>query len=140
DVPEDVKGRRLSEIIEAQKLNSAKRMASYVGQVHEVLIEGVSKRSDQNMYGRNTQNSVVIVPRFTSSQLSVVSCQAALGGDGKPGHSANDSMTDLTTDNRQLTTKELRPGDILKVRIVSATAGSLQGEPISSITELVQHT
>ena len=106
DVPEDVKGRRLAEIIEAQKLNSAERMAAYVGQVHEVLIEGVSKRSSENMYGRNTQNSVVIVPRLI--------------------------------ENEQLTTKELRPGDILKVRIVSATAGSLQGEPITLITELVQ--
>ncbi|MEX1132497.1 MAG: radical SAM protein, partial [Flavobacteriales bacterium] len=63
DVPEDVKGRRLAEIIEAQKLSSAKRMASYVGQEHEVLIEGVSKRSAENMYGRNSQNSIVIVAR-----------------------------------------------------------------------------
>ncbi|MGV9013596.1 MAG: tRNA (N6-isopentenyl adenosine(37)-C2)-methylthiotransferase MiaB [Flavobacteriales bacterium] len=106
DVPEDVKGRRLTEIIEVQKLNSAKRMATYVGQVHEVLIEGVSKRSDQNMYGRNTQNSVVIVPRFINDQGSRI--------------------------------RELRGGDLIKVRIVSATAGSLQGEPISSIPERVQ--
>jgi tRNA-2-methylthio-N6-dimethylallyladenosine synthase len=63
DVPEEVKGRRLAEIIEAQKLSSAKRMASYVGQEHEVLIEGVSKRSTENMFGRNSQNSIVIVAR-----------------------------------------------------------------------------
>ena len=63
DVPEEVKGRRLSEIIEAQKLSSAKRMASYVGQAHEVLVEGVSKRSTEHLYGRNSQNSIVIVPR-----------------------------------------------------------------------------
>ena len=63
DVPEEVKGRRLAEIIEAQKLSSAKRMASYVGQDHEVLIEGVSKRSAENMFGRNSQNSIVIVAR-----------------------------------------------------------------------------
>lgn len=144
DVPEDVKGRRLSEIIEAQKLNSAKRMASYVGQVHEVLIEGVSKRSSENMYGRNTQNSVVIVPRY-GSPLSVVSCQAALGGDKAVGKSTTGSNSELTpgpspgqADNQQLKTKELRPGDILKVRIVSATAGSLQGEPMTLTTELVQ--
>jgi tRNA-2-methylthio-N6-dimethylallyladenosine synthase len=87
-----VKGRGLAEIIEAQKLNSAKRMAAYVGQIHDVLIEGVSKRSEQNMYGRNTQNSVVIVPRFS-------------------GQSSN---------------MELKPGDQIRVRIVSATAGSLK--------------
>lgn len=136
DVPEEVKGKRLTEIIETQKLSSAKRMASYVGQVHEVLIEGVSKRSEENMYGRNTQNSVVIVPRF-SSQLSVVSCPAALGGEEKLQGGAADSGSALTTDNRQLTTKELKPGDIVRVRIVSATAGSLQGELIESTNAFV---
>ena len=63
DVPEGVKGRRLAEVIETQKLASAKRLSSYVGQVHEVLIEGVSKRSADHLYGRNSQNSAVIVAR-----------------------------------------------------------------------------
>lgn len=64
DVPEDVKGRRLQEIIDRQKLRSTERMAGYVGLVQEVLIEGVSKRSDEHMFGRNSQNAVVIVPRW----------------------------------------------------------------------------
>lgn len=137
DVPEDVKGRRLAEIIEAQKLNSAKRMAAYVGQVHEVLIEGVSKRSPEHMYGRNTQNSVVIVPRF-SSPLSVVSYQAAMEGDQVTDGRDKGSRTERTTNNQQLTTAELRPGDMVRVRIASATAGSLQGEPIEWMNELIQ--
>lgn len=64
DVPEEVKSRRLSEIIAMQRSNSVRRLATYVGQVQEVLVEGVSKRSDQQMQGRNTQNAVVIMPRF----------------------------------------------------------------------------
>ena len=64
DVPAEEKSRRLQEIIALQKELSAQRMASYVGQVHEVLIEGVSKRSAEHLYGRNTQNAVVIVPRM----------------------------------------------------------------------------
>ncbi len=64
DVPADEKNRRLQEIIALQKELSAQRMAGYVGQVHEVLIEGVSKRSAEHLYGRNTQNAVVIVPRM----------------------------------------------------------------------------
>jgi tRNA-2-methylthio-N6-dimethylallyladenosine synthase len=64
DVPDAMKGRRLQEIIDLQKQLSARRMAGYVGKVHEVLIEGVSKRSNEHMYGRNTQNAVVIVPRM----------------------------------------------------------------------------
>ena len=66
DVPPVEKNRRLQEIIALQKQMSGKRMAGYVGQVHEVLIEGVSKRSTVHMYGRNTQNAVVIVPRLTN--------------------------------------------------------------------------
>lgn len=65
DVPEDVKGRRLAEIIETQKAASAERMRGYVGQVHEVLVEGVSKRSADHVYGRNSQNSIVILPRYS---------------------------------------------------------------------------
>ena len=63
DVPADEKNRRLQEIIALQKRMSGLRMAGYVGQVHEVLVEGVSKRSTEHMYGRNSQNAVVIVAR-----------------------------------------------------------------------------
>ena len=88
DVPDDVKSRRLAEIIALQKRKSGERLSGYVGQVHEVLIEGVSKRSAEHMYGRNTQNAVVIVPRsVVGGRLSVVCC---LWTDGQP-----------TTDNRQ---------------------------------------
>ncbi len=137
DVPEEVKGKRLTEIIETQKINSAKRMATYVDQVHEVLVEGVSKRSDQHMYGRNTQNAVVIVPRY-SSQLSVVGCQAALESDRSVGQNASASGIDRTTDNQQLATKELKPGDIVRVRIKKTTAGSLHGVPIELVNALAQ--
>ena len=68
DVPEDVKGRRLQEIIDLQKRKSAERMATHVGAEHEVLVEGVSKRSAEHMYGRSTQNAVVIVPRHVDGQ------------------------------------------------------------------------
>jgi tRNA-2-methylthio-N6-dimethylallyladenosine synthase len=64
DVPEEVKGRRLQEVIDAQRKASSRRLATYVGQEHEVLIEGVSKRSTEHVYGRNSQNSIVIVPRY----------------------------------------------------------------------------
>jgi tRNA-2-methylthio-N6-dimethylallyladenosine synthase len=62
DVPDEVKSRRLQEIIDLQKEKSAARLRGYVGEVHEVLIEGVSKRSAEHLFGRNTQNSIVIVP------------------------------------------------------------------------------
>ncbi|MCB9183013.1 MAG: tRNA (N6-isopentenyl adenosine(37)-C2)-methylthiotransferase MiaB [Flavobacteriales bacterium] len=99
DVPEEEKGRRLAEIIELQKRKSAERTAGYVGQIHEVLIEGVSKRSNDHLYGRNSQNNVVIVAR-----------QVVGGKTNAEG------------------SRSLKPGDFVRVRITSATAGSLQGE------------
>ena len=63
NVPDETKIRRLKEIIDLQQIHSEIRMNSYVGKVHEVLIEGDSKKSDQEWMGRNTQNAVVVFPK-----------------------------------------------------------------------------
>ena len=63
DVPLPVKKRRLQEIIDRQSLHSLERNQMALGRLHRVLIEGVSKRSDAHLYGRNDQNKVVIFPR-----------------------------------------------------------------------------
>ncbi len=60
DVPEDVKSRRLSEIIELQNKLSYESNKEDVNQYFEVLVEGTSKRSEERLYGRNTQNKVII--------------------------------------------------------------------------------
>ncbi|MDG4946969.1 tRNA (N6-isopentenyl adenosine(37)-C2)-methylthiotransferase MiaB [Weeksellaceae bacterium KMM 9713] len=69
NVPDDVKKRRLTEIINLQQKHSAERMNSYVGKVHEVLIEGNSKRDDQEWMGRNTQNAVVVFPKTGNEKV-----------------------------------------------------------------------
>lgn len=63
DIPEDVKKRRLSEIIALQQRLSLERNQRHVGQVQRVLIEGTSKRSDDDLFGRNDQNKVVVFPK-----------------------------------------------------------------------------
>ncbi len=63
DVPLEVKKRRLQEIIDRQSQHSLERNQQAVGRVHRVLVEGVSKRSTEHLYGRNDQNKVVIFPR-----------------------------------------------------------------------------
>jgi tRNA-2-methylthio-N6-dimethylallyladenosine synthase len=60
DVPLEVKKRRLQEIIDKQRDLSLKRNELAVGQVHRVLVEGPSKKSDQQLSGRNDQNKVVV--------------------------------------------------------------------------------
>jgi len=63
DVPEEVKGRRLKEIIELQNRVSTEKNQRYVGQIVEVLVEANSKRSDQDWMARNDQNIVVVFPK-----------------------------------------------------------------------------
>ncbi len=60
DVPEDEKGRRLAEIIDLQRVHSRERMAAQCGPVYRVLVEGPSKKSDEEYQGRNTYNGVVV--------------------------------------------------------------------------------
>jgi tRNA-2-methylthio-N6-dimethylallyladenosine synthase len=63
DVPEDIKTRRLTEIVDLQQTLSKKRMDGMTGKVHRVLVEGTSKRSDDMLMGRNTENAVVVFPK-----------------------------------------------------------------------------
>lgn len=63
DIPEEVKKRRLNEIIARQLEHSAERNQRHIGQVQRVLIEGPSKRSDDFLCGRNDQNKMVVFPK-----------------------------------------------------------------------------
>ena len=60
NVPEEVKGRRLQEIIDLQVKLSRISNTNDLGKVFEVLIEGFSKRSKEQLFGRSSQNKVVI--------------------------------------------------------------------------------
>ena len=63
NVPEEVKIRRLNEIIALQNRLSAEANARCVGHEYEVLVEGVSKRSKEQLFGRTEQNRVVVFDR-----------------------------------------------------------------------------
>jgi tRNA-2-methylthio-N6-dimethylallyladenosine synthase len=69
-----------------------------------VLLEGVSKRSKEHLYGRSTQNAVVIVPKRVVDPLGT-----------------------------------LTAGQFVRVRITSATSGSLQGEVLEIIDAVPAH-
>ena len=63
DVPEDVKVRRLNEMIELQNELSAESYRNDIGKVFEILVEGTSKRSKEQLFGRTEQNKVVVFDR-----------------------------------------------------------------------------
>ena len=69
NIPEEVKIERLNRMIELQNRLSLESNLRDVGKTFEVLVEGVSKRSDKELFGRTSQNKVVVFPR----------------GDHKPG-------------------------------------------------------
>ena len=63
DIPEEIKSRRLDEIIELQRALSLKSNNNNIGKSFEVLIDGTSKRSPLKLSGRNSQNKVIIIPK-----------------------------------------------------------------------------
>jgi tRNA-2-methylthio-N6-dimethylallyladenosine synthase len=63
DIPEETKGRRLTEIIDLQNKMSLESNKRDIGKVHRVLVEGTSKRSQEHLSGRNTQNKVLVFPK-----------------------------------------------------------------------------
>ncbi len=72
DIPEDVKGRRLNEIIEKQLAHSLKSNQKQIGTIQKVLIEGFSKRSEEHLCGRTGRNSMVVFPKGTYQKAQYV--------------------------------------------------------------------
>ena len=62
DIPLEVKKRRLAEIIDKQSQLSYERNKLDLGKIQEILIEGTSKRSNEQLKGKNSANKVVIIP------------------------------------------------------------------------------
>jgi len=81
DVPAAVKSRRLTEIIAVQRKNSLLSNQRQLGQIQEVLVEGISKKSEEEMAGRNPWNAKVVFPK----------------GNLKPGDYVMVKITDCTS-------------------------------------------
>ncbi|MEN8204041.1 MAG: tRNA (N6-isopentenyl adenosine(37)-C2)-methylthiotransferase MiaB [Bacteroidota bacterium] len=81
DVSEEIKTRRLNEIIQLQMKLSLESKEKDVGEVYEVLVEGSSKKSAEHLYGRTSQNKVVVFPK----------------GEFKPGDYVNVRISSCTS-------------------------------------------
>ena len=82
DIADDEKTRRLNEIIALQGQIALENNRAEVGRVYEVLVEGESHRSKERLFGRNSQNKVLVFDRKdarqgTYRQVRVVDCTAA---------------------------------------------------------------
>lgn len=63
DVSEELKGKRFEEVMAIQHASSYENNLKHVGKIHRVLIEGESKKSNEQLAGRNTQNAMIIFPK-----------------------------------------------------------------------------
>jgi tRNA-2-methylthio-N6-dimethylallyladenosine synthase len=82
DIPADVKTRRLEEIINRQTEHSILRNNKTIGKKFKVLIEGYSKRSNDFLQGRNSENKVIVFPKknFQKGQYVNVLVESATRG------------------------------------------------------------
>jgi len=82
DVDEEIKKKRLNEVIALQQHLSLQSNKNDIGKIFEVLIEGVSKKSDQHLFGRNSQNKVVVFSKGNAQigdyvDVEITSCTSA---------------------------------------------------------------
>lgn len=63
DIPEELKSTRLTEIIDKQRSYSLENNKAQIGKTVKVLVEGFSKKSKEDMCGRDERNSVVVFPK-----------------------------------------------------------------------------
>lgn len=110
DVPDEVKTARLNEIIALQNELSLESNRRDVGHEFEILVEGLSKRSHDKVFGRTSQNKVVVIPRAKKHPVCEPGLQTPLEG------------SDICPDHR--------PGDYVRVRITGCSSATLQGEEI----------
>ncbi|MCG6187931.1 tRNA (N6-isopentenyl adenosine(37)-C2)-methylthiotransferase MiaB [Maribellus maritimus] len=87
DIPEEIKTRRLNEVIQLQNRMSMESNQNDIGKTMEVLVEGFSKKSDDMLFGRTSQNKVAVFPKYNFKkgdfvQVKIEKCtQTTLIGD-----------------------------------------------------------
>ena len=87
DVPEETKVRRLNEVIALQNRISKENNRADIGKTFEVLVEGFSKKSDEMLFGRTSQNKVAVFPCYNFKKgdlanVTITGCtQTTLIGD-----------------------------------------------------------
>ncbi|MEO7524026.1 MAG: TRAM domain-containing protein, partial [Ferruginibacter sp.] len=82
DIPLDIKKRRLQELVELYRNHSLISMTKDVGKTFKVLVEGISKKSEHDLQGRNEQNKVVVFPKenFSKGDYVVVEITGCTAG------------------------------------------------------------
>jgi tRNA-2-methylthio-N6-dimethylallyladenosine synthase len=81
DVPEEIKKKRLQEMVDLHRIHSLQSMQRDIGKICKVLVEGFSKKSADELQGRSDHNKVVVFPKGDFKKgdyvmVEIVSCTA----------------------------------------------------------------
>mmetsp|Transcript_21629 Transcript_21629/g.30246 ORF Transcript_21629/g.30246 Transcript_21629/m.30246 type:complete len:631 (+) Transcript_21629:62-1954(+) len=107
DVPQDVKTRRLSEVIDTFSKNASEKNKLELNQIHLVLVEGSSRRSNEDLFGRSDTNKKVVFPNKPV-----------------PGDAVNPDAPKV----------DIKPGDYVAVKINHTSSHTLRGIPLCKTT------
>jgi len=121
DVAEDVKQRRLAEVIEAFRAVAQQRNQAEVGAVHCVLVEGPSKKSDAELAGKTDHGKVVVFPDLPMPAV----------------YRAGASPDALALASAAV---RAQPGDYVAVLVERATTGTLMGRAMGRTTLMGFHS
>ena len=119
DVPEDVKQRRLQEIIDAFRAAAAKNQEKEVGRVHLCTVEGTSKKNPEELTGKTDTSKWVV---FADHPVGIY------GGDEAEGVSGEEKGT-----------AKPRAGEYVAVRVTGCSTGTLFGECLGRTTLTAFH-
>ncbi|KAJ6645888.1 CDK5RAP1-like protein [Pseudolycoriella hygida] len=109
DVPDEVKLMRLQAMVQIYRDGAAERNAMFVGKHQQILIEGVSKKSPKDLYGRNDANIKIIIP-----------------------------STEIPTCPDDVSTRKgIKPGDLVMVNVTESNSQVLKGEALYHCEELI---
>ena len=130
DVPEDVKQRRLQEVIDAFRGAAARHQEAEIGRVHLCTVEGASKKNDQELTGKTDTSKWVV---FANDPVGVYGGDVGeelVGGEKK-------SVVVNGGAGEKLATPE--PGEYVAVRVTGCSTGTLFGECLGRTTLTAFH-
>eukprot|EP01099_Mayorella_cantabrigiensis_P006155 TRINITY_DN5095_c0_g1_i1.p1 TRINITY_DN5095_c0_g1~~TRINITY_DN5095_c0_g1_i1.p1 ORF type:complete len:314 (-),score=83.44 TRINITY_DN5095_c0_g1_i1:44-907(-) len=140
DVPAGVKKRRLQELIETFHQSSSQKNLNEVGSFQLVLIEGTSKRSEQELQGRTDTNKRVVFPNglFPNSIQQYLNDKFQSDNNNNNNNNNNNQNNQNNDENHNLS--PLKVGDYVLVRIDSSTSISFRGTALCKTTITEHHT
>jgi tRNA A37 methylthiotransferase MiaB len=132
DVPEDVKQRRLQEVIDAFRGAAARHQNAEIGRTHLCSVEGASKKNDQELTGKTDTSKWVV---FKNDPVGIY------GGDveEESNHEAEDGETVVVNGGFGEKLATPKPGEYVAVRVTGCSTGTLFGECLGRTTLTAFH-